>query len=188
MRIEAATLISTIGTAPNPLIGRLDLPTERGRVIVNPDLSVGGVPGVWALGDCAAVPNAADDAPAPPTAQLAVREAHAAAGNILRASQAKATEPFRFAGLGTIATVVNRRGIAKVMGVPISGLPAWLLWRAFYRSQMPTLGRKSRIYVEWTWDMLFHRDIAQLEFSSSADIAISDHDTRPNEVGVTAHA
>ena len=54
-----------------------------------------------------------------------------------------------------------------MLGVPLSGLPAWLLWRAYYLSQMPTLGRKIRIFVEWTWGMFFPTDITHLRFPGS---------------------
>jgi NADH dehydrogenase len=54
--------------------------------------------------------------------------------------------------------------------VRISGLPAWLLWRAYYLSRMPTLGRKVRIFVEWTWGMFFPNDITHLRFTRSADL------------------
>jgi len=167
-RLEAATIVATIGTAPNPLIQHLGLPQEGGRLKTRADLSVEGAEGVWALGDCALVPNAATSGPAPPTAQFAVRQARTLADNLRAAAGGRATRHFAFAGLGTIATIGSQRGVANVMGVTISGLPAWLLWRAFYLLQMPTLSRKVRIYVEWTWDMFFRSDIAQLDYVASA--------------------
>jgi hypothetical protein len=55
-----------------------------------------------------------------------------------------------------MATIGHMKGVAQIYGVSVAGLPAWLLWRAFYLSRIPTLGRKLRIFVEWTWSM-FHR-------------------------------
>jgi len=169
-RLEAATLVSTIGTGTNPLIASLDLPTDRGRLVTRSDLAVEGAPGLWALGDCAAVPNAATGGTAPPTAQFAVREARTLAANLLATERRRATRGFDFAGLGTLATIGSQRGIADVMGVPVTGFPAWLLWRAFYLLQMPTLSRKLRLWVAWTWDMLFRSDTAQLDFTASDEV------------------
>ena len=166
-RVEAATVISTIGTAPNPLLEKLGLPMETGRLSTNPDMSIDGADNVWALGDCAAVPNQASAGAAPPTAQFAVREADTLAENLKRSRRGEPTRAFSFGGLGTIATIGSKRGVAQVLGVPVIGFPAWLLWRAFYLLQMPTLSRKARIYVAWTWDMFFSNDIAQLRFTSS---------------------
>jgi NADH dehydrogenase len=68
-------VICTIGTAPNPLIAELPLPKQRNRLVVASDMSVPNAPGLWALGDCAAVPNARDGGISPPTAQFAERQA-----------------------------------------------------------------------------------------------------------------
>lgn len=169
--VASRTVISTIGTRPNPLVASLGLPFERGRLRVRPDLSVDGVPGeprVWALGDCAWVPNAHDGQPAPPTAQFAVREGAWLARNLLAALRGAPTRPFAHRSRGAMATIGHQRGVALVAGVPLAGLPAWLLWRAYYLSQMPTLRRKLRIFVEWTWGMFFPTDITHLRFQRSA--------------------
>jgi NADH dehydrogenase len=69
-----------------------------------------------------------------------------------------------------MAAIGHRKGVADVFGLPLWGLPAWLLWRAYYLSQMPTLGRKLRIFVEWTWGMFFPTDITHLRFTRSDEI------------------
>jgi len=168
--LPAATVICTVGTQPNPLVERMLLPTERGRIVVNPDLSVPGVPGLWAIGDCALVPNAHDGKPAAPTAQFAVREAKAAAANLLASLADQPTRAFRYRARGAMAAIGHRRGVADVFGVPVSGLPAWLLWRAYYLAQMPTFGRKLRIFVEWTWGMFFGADVTHLRFTRSHEL------------------
>ena len=73
-----------------------------------------------------------------------------------------------------MATIGHRKGVAEVFGVRLSGLPAWLLWRAYYLSQMPTLRRKLRIYVEWTWGMFFQADITHLRFTRSEELQIEE--------------
>jgi NADH dehydrogenase len=66
-----------------------------------------------------------------------------------------------------MATTGHLKGVAEVFGLRLSGLPAWLLWRAYYLLQMPTAGRKLRIAVEWTWGMFFAADITHLRFIRS---------------------
>ncbi len=169
-KISTATVISTIGTRPNAIIEEIGLPTNYGRIVANDDMSVAGSPGIWAIGDCAEIMNAYDNKSAPPTAQFAVREARCLAKNIMAVIDGRDTIPFRHRSLGAMAAIGYRKGVAEVFGIPISGLPAWFLWRAYYLSQVPTLGRKIRIFVEWTWGMFFPNDITHLRFQRSKDI------------------
>jgi NADH:quinone reductase (non-electrogenic) len=168
--LDTATVMCTIGTRPNALVEELGLATERGRIVVDGDLSVKDVPGLWALGDCAAVPNAIDGGIAPPTAQFAARQAKTLVDNLLASLAGRATRRFAYRSRGQMAAIGHRKGVADIFGLPLSGLPAWLLWRAYYLSQMPTLGRKLRIFVEWTWGMFFPNDITHLRFTRSVEL------------------
>ena len=168
--VPAATVICTIGTRPNSLVERMLLPTERGRIVVDPDLSVPQHHGLWAMGDCARAQNAFDGKVAPTTAQFAVREARCVAANILSSLRGQPTRAFHYRPRGSMAAIGHRKGVAEVLGVPLWGLPAWLLWRAYYLSQMPTVGRKVRIFVEWTWGMFFPNDITHLRFTRSHEL------------------
>lgn len=165
-RLHAAAVIGTIGTRPNPLAAAL--PQERGRIRVDAALRVEGQANVWALGDCALVVNAHDGAPSPATAQFAVQQAKLLAANLTAAIAGAAPRAFRYRPRGSMAAVGHLRGVAAVGGLRLAGLPAWLLWRAFYLSRMPTSGRKLRIFVEWSWGMFFAPDITHLRFTRSA--------------------
>jgi NADH:ubiquinone reductase (H+-translocating) len=176
--LDAATVICTIGTKANPLAERLglslDLSLTRGRIVTGPDLSVPGFQGLWAIGDCALVRNHAGgtaEAPvfAPPTAQFAVAQAQALAQNLLAHVAQQPTRPFAHVSKGMMATTGHLKGVAQVFGVQLSGLPAWLLWRAYYLMRMPTFGRKVRIWLEWTWGMFFAADITHLRFTRTAE-------------------
>jgi NADH:ubiquinone reductase (H+-translocating) len=169
MQLIAATVVCTIGTRPNSLVAALGLPQDRGRILVEADMAVAGREGLWALGDCALVPNARTGTASPPTAQFAVRQAQLLAKNILCAILQKPTQPFNYQARGSMAAIGHMKGVAALPGLHLSGLPAWLLWRAYYLSQMPTFGRKLRIFVEWTWGMFFPADITHFRFSRSQD-------------------
>jgi NADH dehydrogenase len=171
--IAGATVVCTIGTRANPLVAQLGVATQRGRIAVNPDLSVPGAPGTWALGDCALVPNGAGgagpDAVCPPTAQFAVAQARALARNIAAAAAGRPTRAFAHRSRGSMAATGHLKGVAQVFGWRLTGLPAWLLWRAYYLLLMPTMGRKLRIWVEWTWGLVFPLDITHLRFARTGD-------------------
>jgi NADH dehydrogenase len=172
--ISAATTICTIGTTPNALTARLQpLAMERGRIACQKDLSVAGADGVWAVGDCALIRNG-EQGLAPPTAQFAIAEARHLAKNLVARCLGRATRPFNYTARGMMATVGHLKGVAKIFGVRLSGLPAWMLWRGYYLSQMPTFGRKVRIFVEWSWGMFFPPDITHFRFTRSHELLDSD--------------
>ena len=158
-RIETATLVWTAGVKANPLLGELGLPLdERGRVRVDPLLRVEGRENLWALGDCARVPNAATPGqPDPPTCQHALRQARRLAKN-LRGQEA----PYRYRMLGQVATLGRYKGIADVLGVRLRGFPGWFVTRSYHLYQLPLLSRKLRVVTDWTVSLFFRRDVAEL--------------------------
>ena len=173
--LEGDTVVCTIGTRENPLLAQLEaqrgLPLLRGRLPTAPDMSVPAWAGegrLWALGDCALVPNGGDGA-SPPTAQFAVAQARVLADNLIAALHAQPTRAFGHRSRGMMATTGHLKGVAQVLGLRLAGLPAWLLWRAYYLLLMPTLGRKLRIWVEWTWSMLFSVDVTHLRFTRTSE-------------------
>jgi NADH dehydrogenase len=168
--LATATVVCTTGVRANPLVGRLGLATQRGRIVTAVDGQVTGHTGLWALGDCAAMPNQADGQTSPPTAQFAVAQAVQMARNLVRRIEGRPTRPFSHRSRGMMATTGHHKGVAQAFGVPLTGLPAWLMWRGYYLSRMPTLGRKVRIWVEWTWSLFFPLDITHLRFTRTADI------------------
>lgn len=166
-RLEGGTVVSTVGAAPHPLVAELGLPMTKGRLVTAADMSVPGAQGVWALGDCAAVPNAFDDQPSPPTAQFATRQARQLARNLSGNWEGQPTRPFTYRPLGQLTSIGHHKAVAEVFGIRLSGLPAWLLWRGFYLLKLPTLSRKIRVYFEWNWQMLFPPEVANLRFTPS---------------------
>jgi NADH:ubiquinone reductase (H+-translocating) len=168
--VPAATVVSTVGVKTNPLIAALGPELERGRLRTDPDMRVTGYRDVWALGDCALVPNAYDGRPSPTTAQFAIRQARALAPNLARAMAGRPTRPFRFRPLGMLASVGHQKAVGEVLGVHISGMPAWILWRVVYLAKLPTLRRKLEVVVDWVWKLFFAPSIVQLEMSRTAGV------------------
>ena len=162
--ISAGTVVCTVGTQPNALLEQIPAVKNRGRIIVNPDMSVPGVEGVWALGDCAALTNAHDAKLCPPTAQFAEAQAKQLAANIVARLNGRATRAFRYRSKGQLSSVGHNKAVAEVFGLKLSGFIAWLMWRGLYLMRMPTLARKTRLFLEWNWAMFFPPDVAHLGF------------------------
>jgi NADH dehydrogenase len=158
-RLETETLVWTAGVRASPALSSLGLPLdERGRVPVDPTLRVEGKENVWALGDCARVPNAATPGRFdPPTCQHALRQARRLSKN-LRGN----VKPYRYRMLGQVATLGRHKGIADVLGVRLRGFLGWFVTRTYHLYQLPLLTRKLRVVTDWTVSLFFRRDIAEL--------------------------
>ncbi len=160
-RIETNTLVWTAGTSPNPLLADLACPKERGRIVVDEFMEVKGHPGVWAVGDCAVIPDPATGMAYPPTAQHAIREGKVLAHNIAATVRGGAKKPFVFSTLGQLAAIGRRTGVANILGVNFSGFFAWFLWRTIYLGKLPRIEKRIRVAIDWTLDLLFAKDLVQ---------------------------
>jgi NADH:quinone reductase (non-electrogenic) len=158
-RIPTSTVVWTAGVRANPALGSLALPLdERGRVPVDETLRVEGLEHVYALGDCARVPNqTTPEHPDPPTSQHALRQARRLVKNITGPPR-----PYRYRMLGQVATLGRYRGIADVFGLPLRGFPGWFVTRTYHLYQLPLFSRKLRVVTDWTIALFFRRDIAEL--------------------------
>ncbi len=167
--IPTRTTVATVPVEPHPLLDGLPLAKTQGKILVTPTLNSEAAPNVWALGDCAAIP-VKDGRFAPPTAQHAVRQAQLCARNIVSAIRGRPLEPYGFQSLGTLASLGSRSAVADVMGLKLSGILAWMLWRAVYLAKFPGWDRKARIAADWLMDVFLPRDIAQLRIFRDASV------------------
>jgi NADH dehydrogenase len=158
-RFLTHTVVWTAGVKANPLLASFGLPLdERGRVKVDEQLRVDGRDHVWALGDCAAVPNLATPGVVdPPTSQHALRQARRLAKNL-----GGEQKPYRYRMLGQVATLGRYKGIADVLGLRFTGFPGWFITRTYHLYQLPLFSRKLRVVTDWTTSLFFRRDIAEL--------------------------
>ena len=161
--LAARTLIWTAGVTPSPLIESLAVPKERGRIVVTSTMALPGHEGIWACGDCAAIPDEAGK-PYPTTAQHAMREGAQVGRNIAAAllGRPEHVRPFRYKMIGQLAAIGHLRGIASIFGLRFSGFFAWVLWRGAYLFKLPGTVKKVRVMLEWMLDLCFPRDTVQL--------------------------
>lgn len=160
--LPAATLVWTAGVKPGAAVAALSCPKERGRIRANEYLQVPGFTGLWAAGDCAAVPDAQSGNFHPPTAQHGMRAALTAAQNIERTILERPLRPFRYRAMGMLASIGHHTGVASFFGIKFSGFIAWWMWRSIYLAKLPRMVKKLRVVVAWTLELLFGRDIEQM--------------------------
>jgi NADH dehydrogenase len=177
-RIATRMLVWTAGITPAPVLAGLPCALEHGRVVTDEFLQVPSFPGVWALGDCAFVPDPLNPGkPYPPTAQHAARQAAVLAENLVAVMRGEPPRPFRFKILGLLASIGRRTAVAEILGVNFSGLVAWFLWRGIYLSKLPGFQKKVRVALDWMLDLFFSKDIVQLPTLRS--LAVSEAERPP---------
>ncbi|HEX3670856.1 MAG TPA: NAD(P)/FAD-dependent oxidoreductase [Candidatus Cybelea sp.] len=164
-RVDSEAIVWSAGVKPSPTIAKVALPkTKRGAIATAPDMSVPGFSGVWALGDCAAIPDGTGGT-YPMTAQHAIREGPRLAENIVAALRGQPTKVFRYQTLGMMAALGGRKAVAQLPGNRvITGFLAWFFWRTYYLLRLPGLDRKMRVAFDWTLELIFPRDTAELRF------------------------
>jgi NADH dehydrogenase len=164
--IPSRTVIWTGGVKPAPVVAESGIEVDKGgRAVVAPTMATSR-DGVWALGDCARVPNVDEEgAFHAPTAQNAVREAKRLARNILASIDGRPADvaPFRYDVIGVLASIGAHTGVGVVYGIKVRGWLAWFMWRGYYWSLVPGIGGKARVGLDWFTNFLFGSDPVQLK-------------------------
>lgn len=160
-RISTATFVWTAGTQPSPFVARIAGEHARnGALVTDATLRVTGLDRVWAVGDCARIPDLDQGgAPFPPTAQHALRQGRAVADNIAAIIAGRPPVAFRFRTIGVLVALGHRTAAAEIRGHRFSGLAAWLLWRGIYLAKLPGTEKRVRVLLDWLLDLVFPRDV-----------------------------
>jgi NADH dehydrogenase len=178
-RVPTRTIVSAVGTKPAPVLAALGLPQdERGRVLVDDRLRVEGREHVWAGGDCAAVPHPRGGT-CPSVGIYALKHGEHIARSLERALEGGPPEPFRYSGLGQGVSIGARTAVGEVKGLPLRGLPAWVVWRALLLYYFPTWDRRLRLVADWSIWPVVGRDIVQM---GRDDRDLRDHLYQPGQV------
>ncbi len=172
-KINASTIVATIGNGPHPLVQNLGLDLQWGRIKTDRFMQVPGLDHVWALGDAALIPlsdNPQEDPAdyATQTAQFAVREGYQLAANIVAKLKGQELKPFAYTSKGSLASLGMSKAVADVYGFKLSGVFAWLLWRGFYLSFLPGLVAKIRVGINWMINAVMPPNIVQLRMRPPA--------------------
>jgi NADH dehydrogenase len=180
------TLVWTAGTSPSPALKGVACGLDgRGAIPVNAYLEVPEWPGVFALGDCASIPDPRTGKPYPPTAQHAIREATIAARNVAASLGVGERQELVFDTIGQLAVLGHRSAVAELKGWRFSGFLAFWLWRTVYWAKLPSVERQIRVAVDWTLDLLFPPDTVQIG-SGRMPTEEDEHPTGEHDALLTA--
>jgi len=164
--IPARTVVWTGGVQPSPMVRASGIEVDKaGRAVTKATMETSRE-GVWAIGDCALIPDVQTDGGYhAPTAQNAVREAKQLARNIMAGidRRPEGVEPFRYRTIGTLASIGHHTGVGLVFGIKVRGPLAWFMWRGYYWSRVPGISGKARVALDWFSNALFGSDPVQLK-------------------------
>lgn len=170
-RVATRTLVWCVGVRPDPLVADLGLPTDRGRLVVDPYLAVPGHPEVVGCGDVAAVPDLTRPGRVTAmTAQHAVRQGRLAGRNVAASLGHGRRRRYRHHDLGFLVELGGREAAANPLGVPLSGLPAVAVTRGYHLLSVP--GNRLRIAADWALDALLPRQTVQLGLVRGAAVPL----------------
>ena len=162
--IPTATVVSTVGNAPNPVLAHLPSGLDgRGWLAPDATFAVPGLEGVWALGDSTSIIDPSTGRPLPATAQHAIREGPHAARNILAALDGRPVTPFDYTEQGMLVSLGKFNGVGEVRGVKVSGFIAWFLWRSYYLLRLPSLERRIRVALDWALELFVAHDVVEIK-------------------------
>ena len=163
--IPTRTVVWTTGVVPHPSLASLNVPlSDTGRVRVDEYMRVADTAQVWAIGDCAAVPDpdAERHRPSPPTAQHAIRQGRTVARNVAAELGVGSPAPFEYHNKGQFVNLGRYKAVGMLGRYTFSGFPAWWMARTYHLSQIPGTARKIRAAVDWTVGLPFGRDVAEV--------------------------
>jgi NADH dehydrogenase len=154
--LSAETVVWAAGVRAHPVMEALPLEKDRmGRVVVDHDLRVPGIPNVYVLGDAAHARHPETGEIYPPTAQVAYRQAKVAAANIAADIQGGSHQQFDFTYIGDLVSLGRLSGVADPFGVKLRGFSAWLMWKFYYLLNLVGWQNRLRVALNWLLALLF---------------------------------
>lgn len=162
-RIAAATIIWAAGVKASPAAAWLGAVADRaGRVMVAPDFGVPGCPGVFVVGDTAALTDALGQRV--PGVAPAAKQAGRYVGRLIRARLRNEAElaPFRYRNLGNLATIGRRAGVADFGWISFRGPAAWWLWGIVHIYFLIDFRSRVVVSFNWLWSFLTYKRGARL--------------------------
>ncbi|MCU1457364.1 MAG: FAD-dependent oxidoreductase [Actinomycetia bacterium] len=151
--IPTTTTIWTAGVKANPMADWLGLEqTERGEIVVLPDLTVPGRPEVFVIGDLAAAKDR-HGKPLPQLAPVAMQGGRHVARSIKRRERGQSTRPFRYINKGTMATIGRRAAVAELpFRIRFGGTLGWLSWLGLHLVFLIGFRNRVVVLVNWAWN------------------------------------
>jgi NADH:ubiquinone reductase (H+-translocating) len=152
-KVPTRSLIWCVGVRADPLVDGLDLATNRGRLVVDEYMAVPGADGIYACGDCAAVPDLTRPGQlCGMTAQHAQRQGTLVARNVAASLGTGTRKPYKHRDLGFLVDLGRLAAAANPLHIPLSGPPANAVTRGYHLYSMP--GNRARVFADWTLNVI----------------------------------
>ncbi len=172
--IRTHTVAWVTGVTGAPLIEKLGLPTERGRLKVTTELQVPGHPDVFGAGDAAAVPDVTQPGKiTPPTAQHATRQGKVLARNVAASLGYGKAKAYKHRNMGLVVDLGPRYAVANPLNVQLSGFPAKVVTRAYHIYAIPRFVNRWAVSLAYLTDVFFDRSVVSFGLSTQEDARFS---------------
>jgi NADH:ubiquinone reductase (H+-translocating) len=179
-RVDTHTVAWVTGVTGAPLIEKLGLPTEKGRLKVQADLQVPGHPDVFSGGDAAAVPDLTQPGQiTPPTAQHATRQGKVLANNVAASLGYGKKKDYRHRNMGLVVDLGPHYAVANPLNVQLSGFPAKFVTRSYHLYAIPRLVNRWAVSLAYLTDSLFDRTVVSIGLSTQDDAQFSTSEGIP---------
>ena len=162
--IPAHTLVWGAGLQGNSLVKSLGIELQRGnRIAVGPDLELPGHPGVFVVGDVAAITDAKTQQVLPQLGSVALQSGEHAGETIARRVAGKTTKPFGYRDKGTMAAIGRNAAVVQMLGGrTMKGHKAQFAWRAVHLALLPTNEDRAKAVVDWAGSELTHQRVGRI--------------------------
>ncbi|HEY6645990.1 MAG TPA: NAD(P)/FAD-dependent oxidoreductase [Mycobacterium sp.] len=168
--IRTHTVAWVTGVTGAPLIEKLGLPTEKGRLKVDTDLRVPGHPDVFAAGDAAAVPDVTQPGKVtPPTAQHAIRQGKLLGRNLAASLGYGTMKTYKHRNMGLVVDLGPRRAVANPLNIQLSGFPAKAVTRLYHLYAIPRFVNRWAVALAYLTDVFFDRSVVSIGLASEED-------------------
>jgi NADH:ubiquinone reductase (H+-translocating) len=172
--IRTHTVAWVTGVTGAPLIEKLGLPTEKGRLKVTTELHVPGHPHVFAAGDAAAVPDVTQPGKiTPPTAQHATRQGKVLARNVAASLGYGKAKKYKHRNMGLVVDLGPRYAVANPLNVQLSGYAAKFVTRVYHLYAIPRFVNRWAVSLAYLTDVFFDRSVVSIGLSSQEDARFS---------------
>jgi NADH dehydrogenase len=174
--VKTHTPVWAAGLQASPVVNSLGVELAHGgRIPVGPDLQVKGHPGVFAIGDIAAMTDGKTGQVLPGLGATALQAGRHVGETIKRLLDGKQPEPFKYFNKGTMAQVGRGAAVVELpTGGTMTGHVAWLAWLGVHLSLLNGVEEKLGIFVDWGWNILTHKRGKRIILSDD-DIAAAQH-------------
>jgi NADH dehydrogenase len=179
--IPTRTVVWAGGLMASPLADNSGLPRGHGgRIQVEPDLTVAGFAGVYALGDFANIPGA-DGRPLPQLASVAQQCGVWTAKNILAEIAGRPRTAFHYHDKGFMAMIGRDAAVAEIGNKrhELEGPIAFAAWLGVHLLLMSGVRERIEAFIDWAWDYFSKtRPIQVLDRSDENRIDWGEHTER----------